>query len=292
MTLRSMTGYGQATDEAGLGVEIRTVNHRHLDIHCRLPKAWMALESEVKAVISGQLGRGRVELSVSFDQNGMGGGYRVDAEQAARYLEAVSALPPLSADDGVARRMDMATLLSLPGVVIQAGNALDAETGREPLLNTVAAACQAVLAMRRREGKALAEEMAGRLDAIEAAVARLNDRRAQAVAEVHDRLRSRVAELVADVQMDEARLAQEVALLADRTDISEEIARLTSHIAQFRENLEQTQPVGRTLDFLVVEMNREANTTAAKCQDAQMVADVVFIKGELEKVREQVQNVE
>jgi len=169
---------------------------------------------------------------------------------------------------------------------------VDAEAGEDSLLAAVAEACRAVGVMRSREGAALADEIGTRLDGIEEAVARLKERRPQILAGAHERLRVRLAELASDVSVDDARLAQEVVLLVDRTDITEELARLASHIAQFRTNLKTDEPVGRTLDFLVVEMNREVNTTAAKCQDGRMVTDVVFIKGELEKIREQVQNVE
>jgi uncharacterized protein (TIGR00255 family) len=283
-----MTGYGRAQGEAGLGVEIRTVNHRHLDANCRLPKAWGALESAVKGTISRYFSRGRVELSVVFERNAEHSGFEVDQAVVEGYLKAVEALP----QGGPPRTLDVATLLTLPGAVVPSSTQLGPEDGQEPLLAAVAEACEAVTVMRRREGAALAEELTARMDGIQEAVSRVAERRPVVMAEVLGRLRARVSDLVADVELDEARLAHEVALLADRTDISEEITRLGSHMAQFHEALQGGKPVGRTMDFLVVEMNREVNTIGAKCQDAEMVADVVLIKGELEKVREQVQNVE
>ncbi|MBI5136718.1 MAG: YicC family protein [Nitrospirae bacterium] len=289
MALVSMTGYGRSAGDGGLAVEVRSVNHRHLDIHCRLPKGWAALEAAVKAEVARHLRRGRVELGAFFGQGGDQDGYAVDRDQADRYISAIAHLAP---GGGVERVLDAAQLLALPGVVVPASATLDPAVGEAQLLAAVADACRAALAMRTGEGIALGRELSQRLDGVEAAVARLEARRPGAVAETHQRLRARVAELAADVQIDPARLAQEVALLADRSDVTEELARLNSHMAQFRANLDALEPVGRTLDFLVVEMNREANTVGSKCQDAIMVNDVLFIKGELEKVREQVQNVE
>jgi len=288
MALLSMTGYGRAQGEAGLGVEIRTVNHRHLDVNCRLPKAWGALESEVKGAVAQHFNRGRVELSVVFERSAEHSGFQVDQAVVAGYLRAVESLP----QGGPTRTLDVATLLTLPGAVVPSMTQLEPEEGRQPLLSAVSEACEAVMVMRRREGVALAEELTSRMDGIEEAVSRVAERRPVVVAEALQRLRARVADLVDDVELDEDRLAHEIALLADRTDISEEITRLGSHMVQFREALQGGKPVGRTMDFLVVEMNREANTIGAKCQDAEMAAAVVLIKGELEKVREQVQNVE
>jgi len=283
-----MTGYGRAQGEAGLGVEIRTVNHKHLDVHSRLPKAWGALEPKVKAEVARHLKRGRVELSAVFERGGEKAAFDVDTEVANRYMQAAEAL----AGDHPSRRLDVANLLGLPGVLVPAGTTLQPELGCEPLLAAVAEACAQVVAMRHREGAALEADITARLVSVEGALERVAVRRPQVVAEYQQRLRARLEALLDDTALDPARLAQEVALLADRTDISEEIARLISHIDQFRRALGSTEPVGRTMDFLLVEMNREVNTIAAKCQDAPIVTDVVFIKGELEKIREQVQNVE
>ena len=285
----SMTGYGRAADPDGLVVEIRTVNHRHLDIHCRLPKALAAAEADVKREVQSHLKRGRVDITASLERGGGGDSYSVNHDQVDRYLDWAA---HVSATHGVEHTLDLAQILALPGAVVPAEAVSGEGDASERLLAVVTAACRGVSEMRREEGASLLADMNGHLDAIADAVERLDQRRPHAVRESHGRLKARVTTLCADVTVDEARLAQEVAILADRSDVSEELTRLRSHIAQFRAHLQGDGPVGRTLDFLLVEVNREANTLGAKCQDTEMVQDVVRIKGEIEKVREQVQNVE
>jgi uncharacterized protein (TIGR00255 family) len=289
MPLISMTGYGQAAGAQGLAVEVRTVNHRHLDIACRLPRPWGLLEPEVKAAVGARMRRGRVEVSVRAAGGAEGGGWGVDGEQAARYVEAARALQRATGPSG---SLDLAGIMALPGVVVPEEAAQDAAAVRDRLLAALEEALGAAAAMRREEGAALEQAIRGHLEAIRGAVGRLEGRRPEAVAEAGRRLTARVRALCAETPVDPARLAQEVALLAERSDIAEELARLGSHIDQFARALEAPEAVGRTLDFLLVEMNREANTAGAKCQDAAMSADVVALKGEIEKVREQVQNVE
>lgn len=289
MALISMTGYGQAAGAQGLAVDVRTVNHRHLDIACRLPRPWAPLEPEVKAAVARHVRRGRVEIGVRPAGGAEGGGYGIDIAQAARYVEAVRDLQRATGPSG---SLDLAGIMGLPGVVVPEEAAQDADAVRDRLLSALGEALEAAAAMRRDEGAALERAIRGHLEAIREAVGRLEARRPDAVAEAAGRLKARVEALAAETSVDPARLAQEVALLAERSDVTEELARLESHIDQFARALDAPEAVGRTLDFLLVEMNREANTAGAKCQDAAMSADVVALKGEIEKVREQVQNVE
>jgi uncharacterized protein (TIGR00255 family) len=289
MPLISMTGYGQAAGAQGLAVDVRTVNHRHLDIACRLPRPWATLEPEVKAAVGRHVRRGRVEVSVRAAGGAEGGGYAVDVAQATRYVEAAHDLRRVTGPSG---SLDLAGIMGLPGVVVPEEAALDAAAVRDRLLAALEEALGAAAAMRRDEGTALERAIRGHVEAIRAAVGRLEARRPDAVAEAAGRLRGRIEALCAETPVDPARLAQEVAVLAERSDITEELARLGSHLDQFARALDAPEAVGRTLDFLLVEMNREANTAGAKCQDAAMAADVVALKGEIEKVREQVQNVE
>jgi uncharacterized protein (TIGR00255 family) len=289
MALVSMTGYGQADDGAGLVVEVRTVNHRHLDVATRLPRPWIALEAEVKARVAAHVRRGRVELAVRADTGAEGGGMHLDAAQAARYLAFAESL---AQGDGPARTLDLGSLLSLPGVVVSEAPAADVEGVRDRVLAGVDRALEAAAAMRREEGEALERELRARLGGVAGSVDRVDARRPRAVADAATRLKERIAALCADVPVDPARLAQEVAILAERSDVTEELTRLRSHLGQFERALDADEAVGRTLDFLLVEMNRESNTIGAKCQDTDMSAEVVFLKGEIEKLREQVQNVE
>jgi len=289
MPLVSMTGYGQAAGAQGLAVDVRTVNHRHLDIACRLPRSWATLEPEVKAAVARHARRGRVEISARAAGGAEGGGYGVDGAQAARYVEAARALQRATGPSG---SLDLAGIMGLPGVVVPEETPLDAAAVRDRLLAALEEALGAAAAMRREEGAALEKAIRGHLEAIREAVGRLEARRPAAVAEAAARLKARIEALCAETPVEPARLAQEVAVLAERSDITEELARLGSHVDQFARALDAPEAVGRTLDFLLVEMNREANTAGAKCQDADMAADVVALKGEIEKVREQVQNVE
>jgi uncharacterized protein (TIGR00255 family) len=284
-----MTGFGQADDGRGLVVEVRTVNHRHLDLACRLPRAWGALEADVKAEIGRHVRRGRVELAVRLEGGAEGTGPRVDEAQAARYLAAAEGLAHKT---DLERVLDLATLLSLPGVVVSDDLPVDPDTVRERVLGGVAAALEAAAAMRREEGRALEADLRDRAAGVARVVARIDARRPEAARQAAERLRERVAALCEGVTVDPARLAQEVAVLAERGDVTEELTRLGSHLDQFTRALDADEAVGRTLDFLLVEMNREANTIGAKCQDAGIAADVVALKGEIEKLREQVQNVE
>ncbi|MFQ5509669.1 MAG: YicC/YloC family endoribonuclease [Leptospirillia bacterium] len=288
MSLSSMTGYGRAHDDTGVSVEVRTVNHRHLDISLRLPRMWAELEPVVRTRIGSLLRRGRVEVGVRLELPSSEGKFSFDSGQAARYLEWAQSLSA----DADSSRVDLAGLLALPGVVSQHEDVPKADAVREQLIERVDEACRKVVRMREREGEVLAREISGRMDAIAQGLERLNARRPEAVAGMQRRLTERVRILCADTAMDEARLAQEVAILVDRTDVTEELTRLASHIEQFRSAMESSGEVGRTLDFLLVEMNREVNTVGSKCQDTDMSAEVVVLKGELEKVREQVQNVE
>jgi uncharacterized protein (TIGR00255 family) len=268
---------------------VRTVNHRHLDVACRLPRPWAPLEPEVKAAVGRHVRRGRVEVSVRAAGGAEGGGYTVDIAQATRYVEAAHALRRTTGPSG---SLDLAGIMGLPGVVVQDDAPQDADTVRDRLLAALEEALAAAAGMRREEGTALERVIRGHLDVIRETVGRLEARRPDAVAEAAARVKARVEALCAELPVDPIRLAQEVALLAERSDVTEELARLASHLDQFTRALDAPEAVGRTLDFLLVEMNREANTAGAKCQDAAMSAEVVALKGEIEKVREQVQNVE
>ena len=292
MALSSMTGFGAATCD-GVSVEVRSVNHRYLDLQLRLPRECNPLEAEVRAAVARRLARGRVDLSVRLEEAAGDGVLRVDRDTAERYLDA---LRHLHSGDGVSHgishSVDLAALLALPGVLVPRQPEVGAEALGARLLEAVDRACVQAAAVRREEGAALQAEMTTRLATVSTAVARLRLRAPLAVRAAGERLRERVAALAGEAGVDPVRLAQEAAILADRADVTEEITRLESHLEQFRAALDATEAVGRHLDFLLVEMNREANTTGAKCQDAEMTLDVVLVKGEIEKLREQAQNVE
>lgn len=299
-----MTGYGAAEtalpDGRVLRVEVRTVNHRHLNAAVRLPQGWEALEGAVLERVRDRLSRGRVSLSASWAGpqgtsgetgragNAQAGVLELDMERARRY---VSLLNDAAAELGVEGRLDVAGLAALPGVFLveKAATALPAEVA---LTECVDRALDDVVAMREAEGKRLEAALRASLDRIAEhvdAVERLAPKR---LLRERDRLRERVRVLADSVDVDPDRLAREVAYLAERWDVAEEIVRLGSHVALFRESIEAGGKAGKRLGFVVQEMNREANTLGAKANDAAIAARAATVKEELEQLREQLENVE
>lgn len=289
---RSMTGFGMGRSADGAhvyAVEIRTVNHRYCDVRCHLPAdlAWLGarLEARVRATIQ----RGRVELTVqaSFADDATVLPV-VDLARARGYQQA---LLQLAAALGLPPELSLTQIAQAPGVV-RAEARGDEEAVERAILVALDDAVASVLAMRDREGAALSEVLQGHLERVGSLVGRVREEVPRANADRQRRLRERLEQLVGDLNLDPARLAQEAAVLADRADVTEEIERLGSHVDQFAAILALAEPVGRKLDFLVQEMNREANTIGSKAGDAPLAYLVVDLKTELERIREQVQNIE
>jgi len=293
----SMTGFGRASFEVGgigFEVEIRSVNHRHLDARVKLPRPLAAREGEVKAQVQERLSRGKVDVTVQAAGGASAGSVlELDLEAASQYVEAAR---KLSAEHELAAELRMGELLALAGVARFAEAGLPAEELARGLEGAVARALDAVVAMRIAEGEALARELEGRLSRVQALVDAFTDRSDLVQQAVRERLRRRAEQLRDETGLlDEARLHQEIVLAADRLDVTEELVRLRSHVEQFRSILGEGgegRPVGRKLDFLLQEMGREANTVGSKANDAPLAHDVVELKTELERIREQVQNVE
>jgi uncharacterized protein (TIGR00255 family) len=290
--IRSMTGFGSARGSAAgeeLDVEIRSVNHKYCEVKVRLPRELAALEVDAAKAVRERLARGGVDVSVR--RAGAAGSVapRVDAALAEAYARAFA---EVKARLGLEGAVTVADVVGAEGVVRLEERALDVEAAREALRGALSSALDALLAMRAREGEALGRDLAARLDAVEGLVARAAALVPQTVEHHRARLAERVAELTRGIALDPARLAQEVALLADRTDVTEEVTRLRSHLSQARALLAGAEPAGRKLDFLVQEMHREVNTIGSKSQSAEIAALVVSAKAEVERMREQVQNVE
>ena len=294
--IRSMTGYGRAAFEvAGLGfeVEVRSVNHRHLDARVKLPRMLSDHEHALKALAQEKLQRGKVDIHISPASDTMPSRLEIDRAAAEQYVQAAADLREQYA---LAGELDVATLLGLPGVTRLVEPELAEKELATALASAVAQALDALDAMRLREGTALAEEFDGRLTRISQLTEEL-DSRADTVQEaVREKLRKRSQQLKQETGLlDEARLHQEIVIAADRLDITEELVRLRSHVEQFRSILDEadgSEPVGRRLDFLLQEMGREANTTGSKANDADLAHFVVELKTELERIREQAQNIE
>lgn len=291
--VRSMTGYGRATGTSPEGtftVEIRSVNHRYLDLSFRMPRELSCVEDLARALLSARLGRGKVDVYVSWDRHGrVGRGVSIDMDLARAYSES---LKRLAEELGLAGPVSVDTIVRMPDVVAARDEEVDADGLWAILEGLMEEAISGLERMKQAEGEQLALDMEGRLARIEQALEQARERAPITVEAYRARLEARVSEMVGDARVDEARLATETALFADRCDYTEETVRFSSHIRQFRSALNTPGPVGKKLDFITQEMNREANTIASKAQDSQAQALAVEIKAELEKIREQVQNIE
>ncbi len=290
--IKSMTGFGRGTyhnEEITIEIVISTVNHRFTDLQLRLPDELAGAEPQVRALVQSYCQRGRVNVTVSLGQT-RDVAYELNRPMIRGYL---AALDMMKKEFSINGEIDINTLASLPNVIqpMSHFDGLEASLGAG-LEAAVTLALRSVVEMRTVEGQGIAKEMAERLDTIEQNLS-IVEREARAVLEVaRERLQKRVHDLAAEVNIDENRLAQEVVLLAQRADISEEINRLKSHIEQYRALLDSEEPAGRKLEFLLQEMNRESTTIQAKSSGLNISRAAIEIRTEIEKLREQVQNVE
>jgi uncharacterized protein (TIGR00255 family) len=293
--IRSMTGYGRA-EAAGarvtLAVECKSVNHRHLDIALKLPRALVSLEADVRRLVQSTVGRGRVDVNVSL--NPVAGGtlneLSVNVSQAREYADMARQL----ADElGLGGGPTLEWLFEQPGVISREAEPtlLDEETW--PLLEKALTGALGELQARRdAEGQALARELVILHETLGTHVEVIAKRAPAGVERRAARLRERIQSLLGEVSLDEGRLATEVAMWAEKSDVTEELARLRAHLVEFAVLLRDGGTVGRTLDFLIQEMNREVNTVGSKADDLEISQAVIAAKGTLEKLREQAQNIE
>jgi len=289
-----MTGFGRGAasgDEFTVAVEIKTVNNRYLDIHLRLSQDLSPFEMIIRKRVGARLARGRVDLNINFERNGATT-YEVNRPLIAGY---VNAMREIQQEFNLAGDIDVSSVARLPGALAPARDGFD-EVDTAGLERALDEALDSLELMRENEGAALAAEMRSRLTKIEAEVPVIEAAAAGLADAYRQRLQKRVGELVARggqaIELDAGRLAQEVAYLADRSDISEELARLRSHLEQFRAAVDGGGEVGKRLDFLLQELNREANTVLSKSTEISIKDAGLAIKAEVEKLREQVQNVE
>ena len=294
--IRSMTGFGRAHFEVGdLGfeVEVRSVNHRYLDARVKLPRMFADREHAMKTLAQEKLQRGKVDLHVAPSRDSSAARLEVDRVAAAQYVEAARELAEQFSLQGA---LDIPGLLAMPGVTRLVEPELPDDELDAALRAAVGEALDALDTMREREGMALAAEFGSRLNRIAALTTELESRSGTVQVAVREKLRRRSQQLASETGLiDDARLHQEIVIAADRLDVTEELVRMRSHVDQFRAILAEasrSQPVGRRLDFLLQEMGREANTTGSKANDAELAHFVVELKTELERLREQVQNVE
>lgn len=291
--LKSMTGYGRAEEPWNGGTitaELRSVNHRFCEVVVRLPKAFIALEDDLKKAVQERCARGRIELSISLS-GGKEPGKRLslDYELARQYH---GLLRDLKKRLRLAGSVDLGTMAGFRDIITVGERPADERQLAERLKQVTGQALGALDEMRRREGVSLSKDLTGRLKSVRVDVAAIAERAPVVAQQNFDRMKARVEKLVGSADLDIGRLHQELAVYADRADISEELTRLRSHLDQFEGTLKSREPVGRTMDFLLQEMGREVNTLGAKANDAEIAGSVVKLKAELEKIREQVQNIE
>src|SRR5687767_3732926 len=290
--IRSMTGFGAAAGLVGaarVSVELRTVNHRFFNPSLKLPSELSRWEGGVREALRRSIARGHVTLMARIEREAAG----ELAIDERRFADALETLRRLQRIHGLEEALSMATVLRMPNVVSSERSAEIGGTA-EDLVTLVRHAVAALTAMREAEGMRLAAVLTERIAVVEQALDRIAARAPERIVAERERLRAAVTELVGSATIDEQRLAQEVALLADRLDVAEEIDRFRSHIMAFRETLRRadSEPVGKRLAFLLQEMVREANTTGSKARDVAMTHDVVAVKEELERIAEQVENLE
>lgn len=291
--LLSMTGYGSAkgsVEGQEITVELKSVNNRYLDCSVRLPRNFLFAEDTVKQAVSAGVSRGKVDVFVSAQASQDSGTVvSVNEELARGYRDAVARIAETL---GLESGLNAFSLARFPDVLTVERRELDKDKAAAALSEITAKAVEEFNAMREREGERLRRDMLGKLETIEGLVSVVEERSPQTVKEYRERLEARLRDILADRSLDEQRVITEAAIFADRTAVDEETVRLRSHIAQFRTMLEEGSPIGRKMDFLVQEFNRESNTVGSKCSDASLAKVVVDLKSEIEKIREQLQNVE
>lgn len=291
--MHSMTGYGKGVskrDGKTITIEIKTVNHRFLDCNIKLPRNFLFVEDRVKKAVSSAISRGHVDLYLTYEQSSTDeGAYTVDMELASNYLTAVR---QLENGTGLANDVTLSTLLRVGDIVTRQQSVEDEDLLAEMTLEAASEALVNLKVMREKEGQSQKADIASKLGTIEACLDRIKEFAPKVVEDYRELLNARIAEVVEPSLVDKQRLATEVALYADHCAIDEEITRLSTHISNMRSLLEATEPVGRKMDFLVQEFNRETNTIGSKANDMRITKEVLAIKNEIEKMREQAANIE
>ncbi len=291
--VKSMTGYGRAREMRNgrdITVEVRSVNNRYLDCTVKMPRAYIFAEDRMKARVQQAISRGKVDVFVTIDASAADEAVVAVNEPLARgYYEALTRLKTMFSLPG---EVTPEVLAKFPDVLAVTKAEEDVEAIAADICAVLDDALAAYNDMRAVEGEKLAADVAGRVTTIETVVGRVEERSPQTVAAYRQRLEAKMQEVLQSTTIDESRILTEAAIFADKIAVDEETVRLRSHIAQLRAMLASDEPVGRKLDFLIQEVNRECNTIGSKCSDLTIAQDVVNMKAEVEKIREQVQNME
>jgi len=291
--IKSMTGYGGAKSEgvdSAISVELKSVNNRYLDCNIRISRSYMFAEEAIKSAVSSRISRGKIDVNVSVDVGGAESvQVSVDEGLAKGYIDAIKALADgFSLDTG----LNAFSLSRLPDVMTACRNDPDKDEFLSGLLSVTNDALTEFEAMRSAEGDKLSADVSSRLETIEEYVTLVESRSSQTTEAYRQKLFKKLSNVLGDTAIDEQRILTEAAIFADKTAVDEETIRLRSHISQMRQMISDGSPIGRKMDFLVQELNREANTIGSKCLDSELSKIVIEMKSEIEKIREQVQNIE
>ena len=291
--IKSMTGYGSAkgnVDGLEITVELKSVNNRFLDCSVRMPRSFLFAEDTVKSVVQQHISRGKVDVFVSVDSSQAGDmAVKVNEPLLKGYMEA---LQHIADEYGLPNDLSAVTVSRFPDVLIVEKKELDAEAITAGIREIAERALADFDAMRLREGEKLRDDVLNRLSVIDSLVSTVEREAPKTVDEYRSRLEQKIAEVLGTAGIDENRILMEAALFADHIAVDEETVRLRSHMAQLRTMINGQSPIGRKIDFLIQEFNREANTTGSKCQNSDIAHVVVDLKSEIEKIREQIQNIE
>jgi len=291
--IKSMTGYGraeEAKDGQKIVVELKSVNHRFLEVIFRSPLAISSFEIEMKRRIAEKIKRGRIEVLIFWEAENAGEPAKVLNLEAARSY--FGALTKLKEELGLTGEIDLKTMMAFRDIFSPPAQAEIGEDVSNKVSNVLETALDKMIKMRQEEGAAIFSDMVQRIDSMKEIIEKISSRSSQVVLEYQRRLAERVKELAAGYALDEARLAQEVAVMAEKSDITEEVVRMMSHLSQLKTLMQSDDAEGKRIDFLLQEMNREINTVGSKSCDAEVARQVIEAKSELSKLREQAQNIE
>ena len=290
--IKSMTGYGRAElskNSKEYQVEIKSVNHRYLDISVKMPRGLSYLEENVKKEISSRVKRGKIDIFITFENNSTEGrNIKINTEIAELYI---NELCNLAEKEGILSDIEVTEISKFPDVLTIKNNEPDEEIEKE-LIETIRNAVDNLIDMRQKEGNKIAEDLTDRIKDIENRIKKISELSTGLIQEYVVKLESRIKELLKEQEIDHSRLAQEVVIYADKCSVEEEVTRLKSHIVQFKNLLNSDEAVGKKLDFIIQEMNRETNTIGSKANNLEITNEVIDVKTQIENIREQIQNIE
>ena len=291
--IRSMTGYGKQSlivEKREYQVEIKSVNHRYLDINIKLPKSISYLEDTIKKEISAKIKRGKIDVFITFENNSQEGkNITINKELAKLYIEQ---LKQLAQEEKILNNIEVMDIAKLPDILIVKNDEEDEKIQNE-LIEVVQGAISKIIEMKNIEGNKIEQDLLQRIDKIENKIMEISAKSTGLIEEYVVKLEKRIKEILKTEELDKSRLAQEVVIYADKCSIEEEVTRLKSHIYQFRNLIaNNNETIGKKLDFLIQEMNRETNTIGSKANNLEITNGVIDIKTELEDIREQIQNIE